>query len=187
MTTFYSDHYSAKVGETGHFTTLLAPVPLLSPGESAGRMRKRTARILVPSGQDLGSGDIIRVMDFRSSARIFDLRASMDADWGATTTFDIGLYKKGANNDGAVIDADLFASAVDWAAAIARVDYFKEATTLTDMDRGQPLWFLADLGAGTYTEDPFETWTLALTTTQDISATAAAVTIMIEVDYLAGD
>jgi hypothetical protein len=86
-----------------------------------------------------------------------------------------------------VIDADLFGSAIDWAGAITRVDYFKEAATLTDMDRGQPLWYLADLGAGTYTTDPFETWTLAITTTQDISAVAAAVTMICEVDYVSGD
>lgn len=186
MATYYSDHYSADVGSTGHFTTRTAN-KVLPVGIRHARLRRTSARIVIPSSTDLGSGDIIRVFDMRSSTRLVNLYFSMDADFGATTTFDIGLYKKGSADDGAVIDADLFASAVDWAGAIARVDYFTESTTFTDMDRGKPLWTLADIGAGTYTEDPQEMWTIAVTTTQDISAVAAEVNMLAEAIYVAND
>lgn len=193
MTTFYSEHYSGRSGlqgesaESGHWTTRSQLTPVLPAAEVHGRLRKKTARILIPAGTDMGDDDIIRVMDFKSSDRIFDLLVSMDADFGATTTFNIGLYVKGSLDDGAVIDEDLFGSAIDWSGAIARVDYFKESATLTDMDRGKPLWFLADKGGGTYTQDPQQVWTLVFQTTQDISAVAAAVEILVEVNYLAGD
>lgn len=200
MTTFYSEHYSGRIGASGHFTTLLAPDPILRSGNSGegsigGRLRQKAARFLVPSGTDMGSGDIIRVLDLVSSACVWHVFVTLDADFGATTTFDIGWYKKGDANDGAVIDADLHASAVDWAGAIgpttsaaasAPVDYFCESGVLNQNDRGRPLWKLADIGAATYTQDPFETWTLAFTTTQDISAAAADVSVLCEVIYTGG-
>ena len=192
MTTYYSDHFSAKVGDTGHCTTRLSP-RFLSPGGNLvegfrhGRHRTSVAYITVPNATTLASADVIRVMDLRSSSRVASVIASMDTNWGTTATFDIGVYKKGANDDGAAVDSQLFATAVDWSGAITRVDYFKESGTLVDMDRWKPLWKLADIGAGTYTEDPGEVWTLAFTTTQDISATALATNMMVEVEYMAGD
>ncbi len=110
----------------------------------------------------------------------------MDANWGATTTFHVGLYKKGDADDGAVIDVDLFGSTIDWSGAIARTDYFTEAGTLDNWDRGKTLWELAAIGAASYTSDPRETWTIAATTTQDIDATAGAVEMLVEALYVAG-
>lgn len=188
MSTYYSDHYGPAVGATGHFTTRSAPgAPRLHPGVKHGRLRKSVARVTIPAGSNLADDDVFRFMDFRSGDRIFDIRLSQDANAGATTAMNFGLYKKGLADDGAVIDEDLFASAVNLAAGIARVDIFKEATTLTDMDRGQPLWYLADKGAGTYTEDPFEVWTLVAQFSSNPDAVDGAVEMMLEVDYLAGD
>lgn len=187
MADYYSNHFSAEIGSTGHFTTLIPNkvVPVYAHG---ARVRRTEARMLVPSGQDLGDDAVIRLLDLRSGDRLIEAFFSMDADWGATTTFNLGLYKKGLNNDGAVIDEDLFGSAIDWAGAITRVDYFKESATLADYDRGKTLWELVTIGAAsTYTSDPMETWTLTAQTTQDISATSAAVSFLCEVFYIAGD
>ena len=185
MTVFYSDHYGPAVGATGHFTTrsIAGQLPL---GKGLARVYKKFAYMTPASGLDMGDDDVIRVMDLKSGWRIIEVFFSMDADFGATTTFNIGLYKKGEADNGAVLDEDLFASAVDWSGAITRVDYFKESATLTDMDRGKTLWELVTIGAAaTYTQDPMEVWTLTCQTTQDISATAAAVTMSCEVTFLA--
>lgn len=187
MTDFYSNHYSAEVGETGHFTTLSTPVRFLSPGIKHSRVRRTAAYLTVPAAQDLDDDDVIRLLDLKSSDRLIELFFSMDANWGATTTFNVGLYKKGSANNGAVIDEDLFGSAIDWSGEIARVDYFDEAGTLDDWDRGKALWELAAIGAASYTSDPGEIWTVTAQTTQDISATAAAVEMLVEAYYVAGD
>lgn len=187
MATFYSNHYSADVGATGHFTTLSNPPILVAPGRGHTRFRRKEARLTVPSGQDLGDNDVIRIMDLKSSDRLINLYFTMDANWGATTTFNVGLYEKGNNNDGAVVDEDLFGDAIDWSGAIARVDYFDEATTLGNIDRGKTLWEQAAVGDATYTTDPGIMFTVTAQTTQDISATAAAVVMMVEAYYMSND
>lgn len=188
MTTFYSNHYGPAVGETGHFTTRSVARRGVSAGERHGRLRHSHCLVTVPAAQDLGDNDVIMAIGMKSSDRLGEVRFSMDANWGATTTFNIGLYTLGGDGDlGTVIDEDLFASAVDWAGAIARVDYFKEAGTLDDWDRFKTLWELAAIGAASYTADPVEDWVVTLQTSQDISATAAAVELMGEVIYKSGD
>ncbi len=189
MTTFYSPHYGPAIGETGHFTTLSAPVPAVSVGVKHSRQRRTAALLTVPSAQDLGNGDIIRLFDLSSNDRLIHLYFSMDGNWGATTTFNVGLYEKGAQNDGAVIDVNLFAAADNWAATLAREDLFKQATTLDDWDRGKQLWELANIGlaASTYSAETGALWTVAATTSQDIDATDNAVEFLVEAFYVAGD
>ena len=187
MTTFYSEHFSAAVGQTGHFTTLSAPVPLVPVGIKHARNRRTAALMTVPSGQDLASGDIIRLLDLKSSDRLVKLYASMDANWGATTDFDIGLYLKGADNAGAVVDADLFAAAVDWSGEIARVDQFAVGD-LDDWDRGKQMWELVNaVTSSTYSVDPGVVFTVALTASSNNDAAADAVEMLIEAYYIAGD
>lgn len=187
MADFYSDHYSAAQGETGHFTTLAAPQTLVSTGKKSSRVRSSFAQLTVPSGQDLGDNDVIRLLDLKSSDRLIELFFSMDLNWGATTTFNIGLYLKGDFNAGAVVDEDLFASALNWAGAITRDERFTEAGTLDDWDRGKTMWELAAIGAGSDTVDPQVVYTVAATCSQDISAAAAAVEFLCEAYYVAGD
>ncbi|WP_428668039.1 hypothetical protein [Reyranella sp.] len=50
------------------------------------------------------------------------------AAWGTSGVVEIGCYDT-AENGGAVIDADVFASAVDVSAALAKIDLVMEATT----------------------------------------------------------
>ena len=187
MTTFYSEHFGPAVGETGHFTTLSAPVPLVPVGIKHARIRRTACAYIVPDATDMASGDIIRLFDLKSSARLIELFVSSDADWHTIATFDIGLYLKGSDNAGAVQDVDLFASAHDWVNEVARVDVFDESGTLDDWDRGKRLWELLAIGAGTDTTDPGVTYTVAATATANITVVNAAVEMLIEAFYVAGD
>ena len=187
MADFYSDHYSADQGDTGHFVTLISPSRIVPVGKKHARLRRTAAFLSVPSGQDLADNDVLRFMDLKSGNRLVELFFSMDGNWGATTTFNVGLHLKGAANAGAVVDEDLFGSAIDWSGAIARVDYFTEAATLDNWDRGKTLWELAAIGAGTDTVDPMAMYTITATCSQDISATSALVEMLVEAYYIAGD
>ncbi len=188
MADFYSDHYSADQGQTGHFTTLLtAQQRTLVVGKKHARLRRTACYISVPNAQDLADNDVIRFFDMKSGDRPIQLFASMDANWGATASFNLGLYLKGTNDDGAVIDEDLFASAVDWSGTIARTEYLVESSVLDEWDRGKTLWELADIGDGTYTTDPFQTWTVASTFASNPSATDALVEMLVEMIYVAND
>jgi len=187
MTDFYSDHYSADVGSTGHFTTLLTVPKSIGVGKKHSRVRRTAAFATVPSGQDLADDDVVRLLDLKSDARLLELRFSMDANWGATTDFNIGLYLKGSDNAGAVVDEDLFAAAQDWSGAIARSDLLTSGT-LDDHDRGKMLWEMVNaVTASTYTVDPQVMYTVALTASSDNSAAAAAVEFLCEAFYVAGD
>lgn len=112
--------------------------------------------------------DHIRMVELPSSARIRDMLVSGGGE-AAAGAFNIGLHKH-EDHGGAVIDDDLFATAV--AKNAARVDAFKEAATLNDLDRGKFLWQLADKGAGTYAADPKETWVVTFTPSTNFTTTA---------------
>ncbi len=187
MTDFYSEHFSALTGETGHFVTLTTGSLSVPVHDKHARVRRNAARFSVPSAQDLADNDVIRMFDMKSGDRIIDMYHSSDANWGANSTFNIGLYRKNPLNAGTVIDEDLFATAYDISAEVNRVEIFDESTTLDDFDRGQPLWFLANIGDGSYSVDPFEIWTVAFTCSQNIAATDALSENLFEVTYVAGD
>lgn len=122
--------------------------------------------------------DLIRFTTLPAGSRIVDLRIS-GGDQAGAGALNLGLHKS-LRHGGAVIDADLFASAV--AKNAARVDAFVESTTLTHSMRGDRLWQLADTGAGTYTEDPQEEWDI--TGTPSTSFTTTANSFLLEVDYI---
>jgi hypothetical protein len=187
MTTFYSPHYGPAIGETNHFTTLLAPPPMPDIGIKHTRIRRTQAQFIVPDATNMAAGDITRLFDMKSSDRLINLYVSCDADWHTTATFAYGLYLKGVNNDGAAIDFDLFASSHDQVNEVARVDVFDTATTLADWDRGKTLWELAEIGDGSYSVDPEEDWTVAMTAVGDTTVVNAAVSMLVEAYYTAGD
>jgi len=86
--------------------------------------------------------------------------------------FDIGVYRN--NEDGgAVVDADLFASAVDCASAVVRTDVTNESTNNTIAKQHQQLWEAAGLS-----EDPKTTLDIALTVvTTDVTTGTGAVAL----------
>lgn len=91
-------------------------------------------------------GSVYRLIRVPSRAVIKRLELASD-DLGTSVTTNVGLY---AADDGAVVDADFFASAVDVAtAAVARTDITYESGIVDLADQGKQLW--EQLGL---TEDP---------------------------------
>ncbi len=183
MPSMYSDHFSA----TGVVATLAGEITLdmqkrLSAGLGHARLRYKRAHINV--GTAAGIGDKLRLMQFKSSDRLAQLFVTSDGGCTAGAG-DLGLYQSGLEHDGAGIDADLFASALVVSAAIARVDEFKEATTLGDGDRGKTLWEQAAVGAASYTVDPGGSFDLVMTIT--MAVTVAVVDLVFEAIYTSGD
>lgn len=181
MARHYSDHFHATgVVSTLAGTLALDPSVKIDAGRAgAPRMIKR-ARVNIGTAAQIG--DEIRLCSLKSGARVYEVR--LVSDGGATAfTADLGLYKSGTNHDGAVIDADLFGSALVVSTAItyASSDQFIESTNLTDQDRGKYLWELADLGAGTYSSNPVEMWDIVLTPT--VAATVAVTDLLLIVVY----
>jgi hypothetical protein len=95
---------------------------------------------------------------------------------GATGQVDIGIYQT-AENGGAVVDADLFASAVDpGGGAIAPTDVTHESGQYTYAESLTPLW--AALGL---TADPGREYDVAATVTEIM---ANAVAHKVEVEFV---
>lgn len=184
MPSIFSDHFAT----TGIAASLAAEIDYdsqkrISAGKGGARLRRKTMRCV--TGTAAGIGDQIRMGQFKSSDRIFNMVTTTLG--GSAGAGDFGLYKSGNAHDGAVLDVDLFASAFTLSGTVARVDtVFTEATTLVNTDRGKSLWELVTIGAAfTYTSDPMEDWDLVITVTTAI--TVSLMTIQVEVDYTAGD
>lgn len=187
MSRAYSNHFNSNA-TPGVATGLTDTIALdtgrrIGAGEGHARRRTKVARVQVPTA-GMTSGDELRLMQFKSGDRVFSILVTAAGD-STTYAADLGLYKSGARHDGAVIDADLFGSALAMASGVARVDEFTQATTLGNADRGKTLWELAAIGAAAYTSDPLEDWDLVLTSTA--TGTAAVEDIVVEVEYTSGD
>ena len=176
MASFFSDHFSAD----GSNKSTVDIQKRASAGISHGRLRYKRASI---DTVDTANADEVRFCQFKSSDRIIEVFVTGDGTPSAGT-MDIGLYKSGTAHDGAVIDDDLFASALAIDSASARVDEFTEATTLGNLDRGKTLWELATVGAASYTSDPMEDWDLVGTTD---TGTTGNLAMTVEVIYTSGD
>jgi hypothetical protein len=130
------------------------------------------------------SGDELRMMRFNSGDRIWKLSW---ASAGTSTTYaaNLGLYLAGSAGDGAVVDADLYASALALATGAGLTETFVESGVLTDEDRGKTLWEQAAIGAGSDTEDPFVEYDLVLTSTA--TGTGAVEEVLVIAEYTSGD
>jgi len=184
MTVYYSDHFSADMGATGHWSTKLDPNKIVAVGKKHSRIRRTAAWCLIPSTADLADDDEIHLFDMKSSDRLLELFVSCDAGYHTTATLNYGLYNKAT---GLAVDEDLFAAAHDQVNEVARVDVFDLATTLADWDRGKMLWELAAIGAGTDTVDPQLTYTIVATASANLTAMAAETEQLVEAYYIAGD
>lgn len=98
------------------------------------------------------SGSTYRFVRVPSTARVKSVKACVET---AVTTFtvDIGVYYASGGDvpagitAGAVIDADLFGSAVALAAIIVPTEYVMESTQYSCTEIMQPLWQAAGLSA----------------------------------------
>lgn len=106
-------------------------------------------------------GDIITLIEVPSTARVGSVQwqaAAMTA--GA---FDIGVYRNTAAG-GAVVDADLFASAVSAATAVTPTEVKHESGVYAIDDQNKPLWEAAGL-----TADPGGTLDICATITTAVT------------------
>ena len=131
------------------------PPVLNDPGQGDGAVEKCAYGYLASVTASLSVTSIIRLVQVPSNAIITDLRLSSGAQTAGA--FDIGVYR---NNDdgGAVVDKDLFGSAVSCASAVVNSDVLNESTNNTLAKQSQPLWQAAGLSA-----DPKSPLDLALT------------------------
>lgn len=137
----FSDWFSSETQPTAVLST---PLPKL-PGGVNNRFYKRAYAILDLSPLfAVATPDVCRMMRLRHTDRISKLCISSSGA-STVTTVNVGLYLPGTAADGAVIDADEFASAVAVNGLLDGVDIFAEAAAaITDsIRRGAPLWEVA--------------------------------------------
>ncbi len=149
------------------------PVDLSKTTLAHGRLRESIG-VVEAAGGDAGS--TYRAVRVWSGWRISQVDFASD-DLGTGLTVNVGVYQT-AENGGAVVDADFFASAIDVAtAAVARTNITHESGVFTLADVEKPLWEALGLSADT------KRWYDVVAT----SVTAAATgTIMIAVRYVDG-
>jgi hypothetical protein len=188
MTVWYSDHLGADgVSDIA----LQVPAPRLDPWKSHGRVRRKRAAF---EGLPL-AGDVVRLMSFSSSDHIWNLLVSSDGG-SAAGAADLGIYHAGNPSsrphlhNGAVVDADLFGSAIDLSVPLDMVDQWSESTVTSPLSRGLPLWQTVSASAGVadLSADPKVIYDLCLTVTT--SFTTANTKLVFVVDFIsagAGD
>lgn len=153
-----------KVSATPVSNADATPRVLNSPLVENGVLKESVGEVAVDSAASIGS--IYRFARVRSNCRISQLLASCSAITSAAA--DIGVYET-ADNGGAAVDADFFASAQSLATALAGTDVTNESGTYTGAKQQQPLW--QALGK---TEDPMRLYDIAMTLTAAATAAGTA-------------
>jgi hypothetical protein len=108
-----------------------------NPGAgSAGVLRFTQGYLLsVPASANVGS--TIRMCEIDAYAIVENVTFASGAQTAGA--FDLGVYRT-VTDGGAVVDADLFASAINCASAVALTDVTNESTINTILKQNQPLW-----------------------------------------------
>ncbi|MDZ4253537.1 MAG: hypothetical protein U1A72_13300 [Sulfuritalea sp.] len=143
---------------------------------AGGVLKEAVGTVEVAAADDDDS--VYRFCRVHSSWRPSQLQIASDAITGGTD-FDIGLHDIAATNSGAVVDADLFASAVDLSSASALTDRLYEATATNISKIEKAIWELLALAS-----DPGKFYDL--TATGNTVGTAAG-TIAVALRYTDGD
>ena len=116
---------------------------------------------------------VIRFVRVPSNARISSVRIQSGAQTAGKV--DVGIYQTAANG-GAVVDADLFGSAVDLASAVKSTEIVDESGELTIAEMGKPLWEVLGLSA-----DPCRDYEVAATVvTTDVTTGTGAVGLTVK-------
>jgi hypothetical protein len=151
------------------------PVDLTGAYLSAGRLRESVGTVETVNGDSIGS--VYRIARIPSSARVSQILHYSD-DNGTTAAADVGLYKTAADG-GAVVDADLFASALVLnAGALSAVDITHESAVFEIAHVERRLWEALGL-----TADPKIWYDVCYTLT---AASDAAGTITAKVRFVDG-
>lgn len=126
-----------------------------------GRVRHMRGKAAVDAAASIGS--TYRLFRVKSNDLVHQLLLHCTAITSAAA--DIGLYRTAADG-GAVVDADLFASAQSLASALVGTDVTRESGVITVPNVEKPLWELLSLSA-----DPQVDYDVVVTLTA--AATAA--------------
>jgi hypothetical protein len=148
------------------------PPVLSNPGLGVGGIEKCAYGYLASVTAALSITSIIRLVEVPSNAIVTDLRLTSAAQ--AAGAFDVGVYRN-SKDGGAVVDADLFGSAVSCASAVVNSDVLNESTNNTIAKQSQPLWQAAGLSV-----DPKSTLDIALTVaTTDVTTGTGAIALRV--------
>jgi hypothetical protein len=125
------------------------PVVLSDPALHGGFLRERAA--VVTSAADDSATSVFRFFRVSSTSRISQILVSA-ADATTAGAIDIGIYQT-EDNGGAVVDADLFASALDLTAGpYNNSDQTFESGQYTLAETEKPLWEVLGLSADSQRE-----------------------------------
>lgn len=150
-----------------------SPTVLTSPAQGAHRpMYNAFGRCAITNGDSIGSKYIL--CEIPSNARVISMRI-YSGGAGAGSAANIGLYRNTADG-GAVLDADLFCSAVSLASSFNNADQAHESAQYSAPKRDMPLWEAVGLS-----EDPHTTFDLIAVLT---GAAAADTNICVNLDYV---
>lgn len=144
-----------------------------NPRVDNARMKRKYATVAVPDASSIGS--TFRMFQLSSSDTVEALILSCSAITSAEG--NVGLYR--TNEDGgAVVDADLFASAQSVASALTATNITHESGVYPHTEKGLPLWEVVGL-----TADPFLKYDVVVTLT---AAATAAGTLSLSCFYVDG-
>jgi len=122
-----------------------------------------------------GTGSIYRMVRVPSNARISELFVMTD-DMGTTGDINVGIHQT-SDNGGLVVDADLFASAIDVnAAAVGMTSILHESGQITLDETILPLWGVLGL-----TSDPGIDYDITIMPSEAFTATG---TMLIKCRYV---
>jgi hypothetical protein len=163
----------ANVNSTWIGNAVASPVVLTTSNKSAGRMF--TAKSVATVSATQASGDTIRLVRVPSNARI-DAVLLTTGDATTAGAIDIGVYQT-AGNGGAVVDADLFASALALTGGpFTRSDQTWESGQYTYAESCRPLWEALGLSV-----DPNRDYDIVATVTT--TGDGMGTTMVLEVQY----
>lgn len=139
-----------------------------------GRVREQVGTVEVAAADDDNS--VYRFARVHSSWRISEIGLTNDAITGGTA-YHCGIHDT-AENGGAAVDADVFATSVDCSSArVDPLDLLFEALNIDKIEK--PLWEVLGLSA-----DPNKDYDLTMT---GATVGSAAGTLSLRVRYVAGD
>lgn len=139
---------------------------------SQARLLESVATLESTAADDIGS--IYKFVEIPSSARVSDVLLTCDST-GTTGLADIGLYDT-TDNGGAVVDADLFASAQALTSALDKTSVLHESGVFGKDEVEKRLWEVLGLS-----EDPKKNYDICATLTE---ATISAATLSVHVRYV---
>ena len=147
-----------------------SPAVLNSPQNGgAGRVHEVFGHLASVTAS-LSITSVIRLVEVPSNARMGSVIIYSGAQ--SAGKFDVGLYQTN-DNGGAVVDADLFGSAVDCASAVEGTELLRESGEFTIAEMAKPLWEVIGL-----TADPHRSYDIAATVvTTDVTTGTGALGI----------